>query len=76
MMPTAASFEAADSAQIPVPADSPKDHSDKHALVNLDQEFFYNASARIRIEDRKQRPSVKPHEAFATRTTPAHDCHK
>jgi hypothetical protein len=50
MMPAAGSPQSANPAQIAMPADPPKDHSDEHTLVDLNQQFLDNPAARVRIE--------------------------
>jgi hypothetical protein len=50
IMPSARNLQSARSAEVAMPADPPEDHLDEHALVNLNEQFFDNPAACVRIE--------------------------
>ena len=52
VMPSARGLHSAGSAQVATPADPPEDHLNEHALVNLDEQFFDNPAAYVRVEKR------------------------
>ena len=55
MVPSSSCFQSADAAEIFVTTDSPENHSDEHAFIDLDEEFFDDAAAGIGPEERKGR---------------------
>lgn len=52
-MPAPRATETTQSTEIAMPADPPEDHSDKHAFVDLNEEFFDDAAAGIRMQKGK-----------------------
>ena len=50
VVPAARRFQAARSAQVAVTADSPQEHLDEHAFVDLNQQFVDDPAARVRIQ--------------------------
>jgi hypothetical protein len=45
IVPASGSFQTAHSTAVTMPADSPQNHLDKHALIDLNQQLFDNPAA-------------------------------
>jgi len=50
IVPSAMDFQPACSGEFAMPADPPEDHLDEHALINLNEQFFENPAACVRVK--------------------------
>lgn len=60
VVPTPWRSQTARSAKVEMPADSPHDHLDKHAFVDLYKQFPNDSAARIGAQQGERCPAAKP----------------